>query len=124
MASHFRCNAEITKSLNWTMTKTKQNKKKVKNKQLTWLRPKYVKRAATGAAIAKTNKCLRILFLSQFSCNRKLTKPNAAGACEEIVRIQEILGLSRRVGCKAIFFSYFGGQSGPGPRKQFGSGTG
>lgn len=39
--------------------------------------------AINGAAIEKTNKCFLILGLSKPSCNRKDTKPNAAGACNK-----------------------------------------
>lgn len=36
--------------------------------------------ARTGAARAKTKRCLRIRFLSRPACIRKDTRPNAAGA--------------------------------------------
>lgn len=48
----------------------------------TWLRPKKVSMARTGAARAKTRRCLRMRFLSRPACIRKDTRPNAAGAWE------------------------------------------
>lgn len=47
----------------------------------TWLRPKKVSMARTGAARAKTRRCLRMRFLSRPACIRNDTRPNAAGAC-------------------------------------------
>lgn len=48
---------------------------------VTWLRPKKVSMARTGAASAKTRRCLRMRFLSRPACIRNDTRPNAAGAC-------------------------------------------
>lgn len=47
----------------------------------TWLRPKKVSMARSGAASAKTRRCLRMRFLSRPACIRNDTRPKAAGAC-------------------------------------------
>ena len=47
---------------------------------LTWLRPKYVIMAKSGAAAEKTARCFLILFRSNPSCSKNDTNPNAAGA--------------------------------------------
>lgn len=50
---------------------------------LTFTIVQYVMTAPTGAARANINRWRRILFLSRPSCKRKVTRPKAAGACQQ-----------------------------------------
>jgi len=45
---------------------------------LFWLNPKYVARAANGAATEKTNRYFRMVFRSNFSANKNVTSPKDA----------------------------------------------
>ena len=54
--------------------------------QITWPSPKYVMTASRGADNENTARCLRIRFLSNPSCKRNDTRPNAAGAYNTMQR--------------------------------------
>ena len=43
--------------------------------------------ASKGAAAEKAARCLRILVRSNPSCNKNDTRPNAAGAFEDIKKV-------------------------------------
>lgn len=75
---------------------------------LTWLRPKKVSMARTGAARAKTRRCLRMRFLSRPACIRNDTRPNAAGACRRrSSRVHMSSHLPRRATTETCFHYRF-----------------